>query len=85
MAAAITALELEARHVADDLDQLELAVAALRDRWSGEAQAAYDAAQSQWAIGMRGINGVLRRAAQGCQASHDAYTAAYNRMNQGLL
>lgn len=56
LAGTIAALHAHVASIDEELFVLETAVARLRGEWSGEAQIAYDSAQSQWTRSMRDLN-----------------------------
>ena len=52
-----------------ELDALDAQVAVLRDRWSGEAQLAYDQAHREWSAAMTRMREVLRDATSAAQTA----------------
>ena len=46
----------------EHLNQLETEETALRDQWTGDARAAYDAARARWLNSMQGLNAALSAA-----------------------
>lgn len=55
--------------IQDELDALDAQVAVLRDRWSGEAQLAYDRAHREWAASMTRMREVLKDATNAAQTA----------------
>jgi WXG100 family type VII secretion target len=62
MDALVTALASTADAIEEQLSALDAEVLALRSRWSGEAQRAYDQSHIQWQASLRRMNALLRDA-----------------------
>lgn len=68
--------------IQEELDALDRAVAILQSRWSGEAQDAYDEAQSSWTARLAEMNRVLSRITSHVSTADEAYRAASRKIGR---
>ncbi len=64
------------RRIDERLDRLEAELVPLRSEWTGEAQAAYEAARARWEQAMREMRDVLESTSHTVAESNGAYRAA---------
>lgn len=62
--------------IRSELETLESKVAQLRAGWSGEAQAAYDAAQRSWTSSLTELQQLLEKIASSTEQIAHGYTSA---------